>query len=169
MMLVLVATIGVLLYTTFLFDFSNRGNWIPYLMVLTAESVIIVQALMSLWTILSSGHNPRGYRFHNAQTRLYGPAQKTLTAESDFTALPMYLHDAPVAVDVYITTYGEDLDTIARTVSAAVAMHGAHATYVLDDGKSDDVRALAARLGAEYVVREGNPGPRRGTSTTPSA
>jgi len=31
MMLVLVATIGVLLYTTFLFDFSNRGNWIPYL------------------------------------------------------------------------------------------------------------------------------------------
>ena len=38
MMLVLVATIGVLLYTTFLFDFSNRGNWIPYLLVLTAES-----------------------------------------------------------------------------------------------------------------------------------
>ena len=73
MMLVLVATIGVLLYTTFLFDFSNRGNWIPYLMVLTAESVIIVQALIALWTILSSGHNPRGYRFHNAQNRLYGP------------------------------------------------------------------------------------------------
>src|ERR1700712_3703635 len=44
MMLVLVATIGVLLYTTFLFDFSNRGNWIPYLLVLTPESVIIVQA-----------------------------------------------------------------------------------------------------------------------------
>src|SRR6476659_8894703 len=95
MMLVLVATIGVLLYTTFLFDFSNRGNWIPYLLVLTAESVIIVQALLSLWTILSSGHNPRGYRFHNAQTRLYGPAQKTLTADTDLTSQALYLHDAP--------------------------------------------------------------------------
>ena len=162
MMLVLVATIGVLLYTTFLFDFSNRGNWIPYLMVLTAESVIILQALLSLWTILSSGHNPRGYRFHNAQTRLYGPAQKTLTADTDLTSLPLYLHDSAVAVDVYITTYGEDLATIARTVSAAVAMHGGHTTHVLDDGKSDDVRALAARLGAEYVVREGNAGAKAG-------
>ena len=74
----LVATIGVLLYTTFLFDFSNRGNWIPYLMVLAAESVIIVQALIALWTILSSGHNPRGYRFHNAQNRIYGPDHKTI-------------------------------------------------------------------------------------------
>lgn len=76
MMLVLVATIGVLLYTTFLFDFSNRGNWIRYLMVLTAESVIIVQALLSLWTILSSGHKPAGYRFHNAQTRCTGRRRK---------------------------------------------------------------------------------------------
>ena len=47
-------------------------------MVLTAESVIILQALISLWTILSSGHNPRGYRFHNAQTRLYGPQHKNI-------------------------------------------------------------------------------------------
>ena len=85
MMLVLVATIGVLLYTTFLFDFSNRGNWIPYLIVLTAESVIILQALISLWTILSSGHNPRGYRFHNAQTRLYGPQNKTIEPGTDLT------------------------------------------------------------------------------------
>ena len=89
MMLVLVATIGVLLYTTFLFDFSNRGNWIPYLIVLTAESVIILQALISLWTILSSGHNPRGYRFHNAQTRLYGPQHKTIEPGTDLTELPM--------------------------------------------------------------------------------
>ena len=162
MMLVLVATIGVLLYTTFLFDFSNRGNWIPYLIVLTAESVIILQALLSLWTILSSGHNPRGYRFHNAQTRLYGPQNKTIEPGTDLTQLPMYLHETQVPVDVYITTYGEDLDTIRRTVTAAVAMHGKHITYVLDDGKSEDVRALAAELGAELVVREGNAGAKAG-------
>jgi cellulose synthase (UDP-forming) len=162
MMLVLVATIGVLLYTTFLFDFSNRGNWIPYLLVLTAESVIILQALISLWTILSSGHNPRGYRFHNAQTRLYGPQHKNIAPGTDLTALPMHLHEIEVPIDVYITTYGEELDKIRATVSAAVAMHGKHTTYVLDDGKSDDVRALAAELGAEYIVREGNAGAKAG-------
>jgi cellulose synthase (UDP-forming) len=162
MMLVLVATIGVLLYTTFLFDFSNRGNWIPYLIVLTAESVIILQALISLWTILSSGHNPRGYRFHNAQTRLYGPQNKNIEPGTDLTKLPMHLHETAVPIDVYITTYGEELDKIRATVSAAVAMHGEHITYVLDDGKSDDVRALAAELGAEYIVREGNAGAKAG-------
>jgi len=162
MMLVLIATIGVLLYTTFLFDFSNRGNWIPYLMVLAAESVIILQALIALWTILSSGHNPRGYRFHNAQNRIYGPDHKTIEPGTDLTALPMYLHESPVELDVYITTYGEDLATVRRTVTAAVAMHGRHTTYILDDGKSDDVRALAAELGAEYIVREGNKGAKAG-------
>jgi cellulose synthase (UDP-forming) len=162
MMLVLVATIGVLLYTTFLFDFSNRGNWIPYLMVLAAESVIIFQALIALWTILSSGHNPRGYRFHNAQNRIYGPDHKTIEPDIDLTQLPMFLHETPVALDVYITTYGEDLATIRRTVAAALAMHGKHTTYILDDGKSDDVRALAAELGAEYIVREGNAGAKAG-------
>ena len=162
MMLVLLATIGVLLYTTFLFDFSNRGNWLPYLMVLSAESVIIFQALIALWTILSSGHNPRGYRFHNAQNRIYGPNHKTLDPDLDLTTLPMHLHDSPVELDVYITTYGEDLATIRRTITAALAMHGKHTTYVLDDGKSDDVRALAAELGAEYIVREGNAGAKAG-------
>jgi len=162
MMLVLIATIGVLLYTTFLFDFSNRGNWIPYLIVLTAETIIILQALLSLWTILSSGHNPRGYRFHNAQTRIYGPDHKTIEPGTDLTALPMFLHETPVELDVYITTYGEDIESIRRTVTAAVAMHGKHTTYVLDDGKSDEVRALAAEVGAEYIVREGNAGAKAG-------
>ena len=69
MMLVLVATIGVLLYTTFLFRLlQSRQLDSVSALVLTAESIIILQALISLWTILSSGHNPRGYRFHNAQT-----------------------------------------------------------------------------------------------------
>jgi cellulose synthase (UDP-forming) len=162
MMLVLIATIGVLLYTTFLFDFSNRGNWIPYLIVLVAETVIIFQALLSLWTILSSGHNPRGYRFHNAQTRLYGPQHKNVDPTADLTALPMHLHETQVDIDVYITTYGEDLQTIRRTAEAAVAMHGRHTTYILDDGKSEDVRALAAEIGAEYIVREGNAGAKAG-------
>ena len=74
----------------------------------------------------------------------------------------MHLHESQVSVDVYITTYGEDLATIRRTVQAALAMHGRHTTYILDDGKSEDVRALAAEIGAEYIVREGNAGAKAG-------
>ena len=157
MMLVLVATIGVLLYTTFLFNFSNRGNWIPYLIVLTAESVIILQALISLWTILSSGHDPRDYTFNQAQHTLYGDqGERTQAIGIGMRHAPMELNGFPVTVDVFVTTYGEALADIRKTVEAAVALDGAHCVYVLDDGKSAAVRDLARELGAEYVAREGN-------------
>ena len=74
----------------------------------------------------------------------------------------MVLREQQVDIDVYITTYGEDLDTIRRTVTAAMDIDGRHTTYILDDGKSDEVRALAAELGAEYIVREGNAGAKAG-------
>ena len=46
-------------------------------------------------------------------------------------------------------------------------MHGKHRTWILDDGRSDDVRALAAELGADYVRRlRATPAPRPATSTT---
>ncbi len=134
MMLVLIAFIGVLLYTSFVFNVNNRGDWIPYLIVVSSETVIIFQVLLSLWTILSSGHNPRGYRFHNAQTRLYGSSDKSSTDHKSSTdggdkrSLPIYLLDKVAEIDVYITTYGEDLNTIRRTVAAALAMDGRHNT-----------------------------------------
>ena len=162
MMLVLIAFIGVLLYSTFVFNLNNRGNWIPYLMVAGCEAVIIFQVMLSLWTILSSGHNPRGYRFHNAQTRLFGPSATAPAAGPERIDRSMQLHDTVVEVDVFITTYGEELDVIRRTVVAALAMEGRHRTHVLDDGKSPDVAALAAELGASYIVREGNAGAKAG-------
>ena len=162
MMLVFIAFLGVLLYSSFVFNFHNRGNWVPYLIVVVCEAIIIFQVLLSLWTILSSGHNPRGYRFHNAQTRLYGPSAKAILAHSERTELPIYLNDRQAVVDVYITTYGEEVQTIRRTVAAALAMDGRHNTYILDDGKSEEVRALAAELGAKYIVREGNAGAKAG-------
>ena len=57
------------------------------------------------------------------------------------------------SVDVFVTTCGEPLDVLRRTVAAAVRMDGAHRTYVLDDAGRDDVQAMARALGAEYVRR----------------
>ncbi|WP_141286970.1 glycosyltransferase family 2 protein, partial [Pseudonocardia saturnea] len=161
MAIVLVAALGVLAYTVFLFDFSNRGDWPAYTLVLLAESIIVLQALLSLWTILSSGYDPRDFTFNEAQRRLYGggdgaDGESTRAIGIGRRTDPLHLNGVPVGVDVFVTTYGEALGDIRRTVTAAVAMDGEHTVYVLDDGRSVAVRELAAELGAEYVAREDN-------------
>jgi cellulose synthase (UDP-forming) len=154
MLLVLLASAGIVMYAVFLLNPGNRGDWLPFLLVIGAEAILVGQALLSMWTILSSGHNPRGFAFHHAQDGLYDVADILRQRIDDSPRLwRMYLRDRPVTVDVFITTYGEDLGTIRRTVTAAVAMQGQHLTWVLDDGRSDAVRDLAAELGARYVRR----------------
>ena len=59
-------------------------------------------------------------------------------------------------VDVFITTYNEDVDLLRKTVRAALAMHYPHRTFVLDDGRRSGVRALADALGCEYITRGDN-------------
>ncbi|NEM92082.1 glycosyltransferase family 2 protein [Galbitalea soli] len=151
---VIIATIGVLAYTAFLFNPSNRGDWLPYALVITAEVILVAQALVSMWTILSGGHDPRTFTFHHAQERLFDAEQvESNRLESSPRDWGMYLNDRIVGVDVFITVYGESLETIAKTASAALAMRGAHTTWVLDDGGSDAVRDLCADLGVRYVRR----------------
>jgi cellulose synthase (UDP-forming) len=59
-------------------------------------------------------------------------------------------------VDVFVTTYNEDVDLLRQTLRAAIAMRYPHQTYVLDDGRRDAVRDLAAELGCRYVTRDNN-------------
>jgi cellulose synthase (UDP-forming) len=163
MLLVLLACAGVIIYAVFLLNPSNRGDWLPYILVLVAESILVAHALLAMWTVLSSGHDPRGSAFHHAQDRLYDLAEIIRDGtEKDPVAWRMFLQEWPITVDVFITTYGEDLGTIRRTVAAAVAMHGKHDTWVLDDGRSDEVRDLTAELGARYVRRLSSNGAKAG-------
>ncbi len=162
-LLVLVATIGLLAYATFLLNPAHRGDTIGYLLVICAESILMLQALLSLWTILSSGYEPRGFRFHDALDRLYDDSEiLDGRTGNDPSAWTLHLHTAPVSVDVFITTYGESIEVIRRTVAAVLAMQGRHTTYVLDDGKSDAVRDAAAELGAGYLRRPTNEGAKAG-------
>jgi len=162
-LLVLLASAGIVVYAVFLLNPANRGDWLPYVMVIAAETVLVVHALLAMWTVLASGYDPRGFAFHHAQDRLYGLEEilqlRTESSPQDWT---MSLDGRSVTIDVFITTYGEDLGTIRRTVGAALAMHGRHETWVLDDGRSDDVRALAAELGARYVRRLSSNGAKAG-------
>lgn len=162
-LIVLVATLGVMAYAVFLLDPANRGDFLPYGLVIVAESVLVGQALLSMWTILSGGADPRDFAFHHTQDTLFDRD----TIERDGLAdqphrWPMHVRGRRVVVDVFITVYGEELSKIAATVRAAVAMRGEHRTWVLDDGRSDEVQALAAQLGARYVRRLSSHGAKAG-------
>lgn len=71
-------------------------------------------------------------------------------------------HRAPLpappglAVDVYITCYDEPLEVIRRTAIGARAIRYPHLTWILDDGKRDEVKALADELRIGYLRRATN-------------
>ncbi|WP_210479857.1 glycosyltransferase family 2 protein [Naasia sp. SYSU D00948] len=162
-LLVLVATIGILAYAAFLLNPANRGDLVPYVMVLTAEAILIFQALLSMWTILSGGHDARDFAYFSARERLLSsPEDLGPRAQRRRSRWPLMLEGREITVDVFITTYGEDVAVIRETVRAAVAMAGRHVTWVLDDGRSDEVRDLAAEHGARYVRRLSGNGAKAG-------
>jgi len=61
-----------------------------------------------------------------------------------------------VTIDVLVPTYNEDVDLLRGTLKACADMELPHNTYVLDDGKRDEVRQLAKDLGVRYITRENN-------------
>lgn len=61
-----------------------------------------------------------------------------------------------LSVDVFITCYDEPLEIIRRTTIGARDIRYPHLTWVLDDGKRDEVQAMCDELGVGYVRRDGN-------------
>ena len=59
-------------------------------------------------------------------------------------------------LDVFITCYNEPLEVLRRTAIGARAIRYPHRTYMLDDGKRDEVRAMCDELGIGYIRRVGN-------------
>ena len=59
-------------------------------------------------------------------------------------------------VDVFICTYNEEPDLLRKTIMGAQAIDYPHTTYVLDDGRRDEVRDLAEALGIKYITRGDN-------------
>jgi cellulose synthase (UDP-forming) len=157
------ATIGAVIYFIFLIQPQYRGDLLPYTLVLLAEFFIIVHGLISFWTILSGKANPRDFGFHHAQSGLFGVDTKTkvksLERSDDLAAireLRPRIHGKTVTVDVLIPSYGEPIEIIEQTAMAARDMYGAHQTYILDDGKSDEVALLAQDVGVRYIRRDHN-------------
>jgi cellulose synthase (UDP-forming) len=159
--LTLLATLGILRYAAFLLAPGNRGNLLPYLLVVVAEMILILHALVSVWTILTGTKGPRDFPFFEAKT---GLLDKTLAdgQHASPQLWPILLNGRRISVDVFITVYGEDVAKIRTTVTAAIAIHGLHRTWILDDGRSDEVKDLAAELGCFYVRRLSSGGAKAG-------
>ena len=175
-MLVLLSTLGVLLYAWFLLNPRNAGDPLLYFTVVACESFVMFQILLALWTALSAPHNPRTFAYHAARRALFMPTGQDLDDavfgdgwldSDDLRDGPgegarMQLHGRRITVDVFITTYGEPVDVVRRTVEAARDLRGLHRTHILDDGGSAEIRALAQELGARYIARAGNEGAKAG-------
>jgi cellulose synthase (UDP-forming) len=163
LLFVLLATAGILGYSFFLLNPVNRGDWLPVTLVSAAEVILVSQALMAMWTILSGGHDPRGFTFHYAQERMFdAPTIRRAGIEHEPWRWPVFLHEKKIDIDVFITVYGEDIGVIRKTVEAALGINGEHQTWILDDGKSDEVWQLAEELGCRYVRRDTNEGAKAG-------
>jgi len=156
-LLVLIATLGILVYSAFLLNPANRGDLLPYVMVISAESILVAHALLAMWTILAGSVDPRDFAYHRTRRLLFGRSHA-----GDPREWPLQIEDQRIYVDVFITVYGEDVDVIRRTVAAALALKGRHRTWVLDDGRSDEVRDMASELGARYVRRLSGGGAKAG-------
>mgnify|MGYP003142035191 CR=1 FL=1 len=59
-------------------------------------------------------------------------------------------------VDVVIPVYKEPVDVIRQTLIGAKGITYPHDTWVLDDGRRPEIKALAAELGIHYRAREEN-------------
>ena len=144
-LLTLIATGGIVAYSAFLLNPERRGDTLPYVLVIAAESVLVIHALLAMWTILAGAKSPRDHAYYAARGDLLdNPADPS-------PELRIGGREATVAV--FITCYGEPLEVIRRTALAARDLRGQHSTWILDDGRSDDVRDLAASLGVGYLRR----------------
>jgi cellulose synthase (UDP-forming) len=161
-LLVAAAALGALLYVSFLFNPRNAGDLLAYALVLAAESFFVFQALIALWTILAGGNNPRDFEYYVARRNLLNGPIRSRIRHSHASTLPLFLNQQPVSVDILIPVYGEPLYKVEATMLAARNVVGLHGTYVLDDGKSDELRDLAVRHGVGYIRRPHNTGAKAG-------
>ncbi len=128
-----VALLASIFYLLFLPNPRYRGDNI----VLLAEGLTVFQALGLWWTILAHDDRP-------PPPGVYSWRRLLLAGELTPT------------VDVFITVYGEPLDIVLPTVRAARDMQLGHQTWVLDDGRSDELRAACALEQVGYLRRTGN-------------
>ena len=60
------------------------------------------------------------------------------------------------SVDVYVCTYDEPAEVVVATLAGCRALTYPHTTWLLDDGRREEMRELAELAGARYLTRDDN-------------
>ncbi len=126
-------------YLTFVYDRSHENVPILWIMTLIAESIVILHTI-GIWSTLI------GYRSDIPEAEELAVIRRSLLTGEIETP----------NVDVYICCAGEPNHVILKTAIAAQEMLIPHNTWILDDGKNNDLRASAQKLGVGYLRRETN-------------
>ena len=126
---------------------------------LVAAAALVVGGIYLAWRLLDTwqGANPVLFTVLFA-CELFG---WTMLASFTFLAWRIPLRARPPIVEhptvgVFVCTYDEGIQVLEATLVGCNAIRYPHTTYVLDDGRRDEVRRLAERLGAGYVTRPDN-------------
>jgi cellulose synthase (UDP-forming) len=129
-------------YFGWLLDPARVGNPGLYAVLVVAEGLNLVQALGFWWTLAGERRFARGRPGSSAG----GPAAV----------------ERP-SVDVLVPRYSEPVEIVEPTLAAAVRLRGGDVrVWLLDDGDSDEMAALAKRVGAGYLRRHEHTGAKAG-------
>lgn len=64
--------------------------------------------------------------------------------------------DCALSTDIYVCTYDEPLHVLEATLAGCALLREPHTTYLLDDGRREQVAELAGRWGAIWLTRPDN-------------
>jgi cellulose synthase (UDP-forming) len=120
--------------------------------------ISILYFIYYLWWRASSTINPQ-YPFFSwllLGAEAFGVFSYILFSWFTKNINPMRRYRKPeenLTVDVLVPTYNEEEDVLEATLIGCKKITYPHTTYVLDDGNRSSVKALANRLGCQYIAR----------------
>lgn len=143
---------------------TRFGRWFdprPRTLLALAVLAIAWQAAYLVWRIGWSEAGPASLLLGLALlvAELYGAVSLSTMAVLSSQVRPSVRPPLPgreFSVDVLVCTYDEPVEVLRPTLVGAANLTYPHTTYLLDDGRRPEMAALAAELGAEYVVRPDN-------------
>lgn len=130
----LAAPFVVVFYASFVFNPANADHLVLYIFQVLADLVSIL-VLIGLWiTVLLDVV----VEWHHRLKRVWDE---------------QFLDVSKPTIDCIVTAFNEPLSVIEKTLKAVLALEYPHTTYVFDDGPSEPLRALSAKLGVRYFTR----------------
>lgn len=135
---------------------SLRRQWPRQLAILVASAATIAYLIYRLFWTMNLGSVPAGiFSGFLLAAEAYAGVSLGLYFFQVWRLVepPLQRPTTLQTVDVFVTTYNEDVSLLRGTLAACVAMDYPHTTYVLDDGARDEVKQLAEELGVRYISR----------------